>query len=102
MREKFKDVTVGDEQFRVGVVPADRGNWAVMMLAGGKSEDPEIFQKIQDLLLANIQVYRGSGEVSVPVKMYDPSRRNENGDPDPWQDAEDDDAEEADDGQPEL
>ena len=84
MREKFKDVKIGEETFRIGMVPADRGNWAVMMLAGGKSEDPDIFQKIQDLLLSSIQVYRGSGGVSLPVKMYDPSRRDEAGSPDPW------------------
>ena len=84
-REKFKDVTIGSEVFRIGVVPADRGNWAVMMLAGGKSEDPDIFQKIQDLMLANIQVYRGREGASIPVKMYDPMRREDGGGtPDPW------------------
>jgi hypothetical protein len=83
-RDKFKDVKIGDEQFHIGVVPADKGNWAVMMLAGGKSEDPIIFQKIQDLLLSNIQVFRGKEGVSVPMRMYDPARRDDAGNPDPW------------------
>ena len=83
-RDKFKDVKIGDEQFRIGVVPADKGNWAVMMLAGGKSEDPVIFQKIQDLLLSNVQVYRGKDGANIPVRMYDPLRLDDGGNPDPW------------------
>jgi len=83
-RDKFKDVTIGEETFRIGVVPADKGNWAVLMMMGGKSEDPIIFQKIQDLLLSNIQVFRGKDGASLPVKMYDPARRDDAGNPEPW------------------
>ena len=83
-RDKFKDVKIGDEQFRIGVVPADKGNWAVMMLVGGKSENPEIFQKVQDLLLSHIQVFRGKDGASLPMPMYDPTRLNDAGHPDPW------------------
>ena len=83
-RDKFKDVKIGDETFRIGVVPADKGNWAVMMLAGGKSEDPEIFQKVQELLLSNVSVYRGRDGASLPIRMYDPARTDDAGRSDPW------------------
>ena len=83
-REKFKDMKIGEEQFRINVVPADKGNWAVMMMIGGKTEDPEIFQKVQDLLLSNIQVFRGKDGVSIPVRMYDSTRRDDNGNSIPW------------------
>ena len=73
-RDKFKDVKIGDEQFRIGVVPADKGNWAVMMLVGGKSENPEIFQKVQDLLLSHIQGIPARHGASLPMPLYDPTR----------------------------
>ena len=83
-RDKYKDVKVGDEHFRIGVVPADKGNWAAMMLVGGKSEDPAIFEKIQSLVLSNIQVFRGKDGASLPIRMYDSERLDDNGKPDPW------------------
>ena len=74
MRDKFKDIIVGTTEYRIGLVPADVGNWIVLQMTGGKASDFDTFKKIQTFLLERCSVYRGGDGARVPVKVYEAGR----------------------------
>ena len=72
MREKFKDVTVGGRDYRIGLVTASVGNWIVLQLTGGKAAEIEVFTKIQHYLFDLISVYKGDqAGTRLPIRIYD-------------------------------
>ena len=75
MRETFKDVTINGQEFRIDLLPADIGSWAVhQMSAGRASSDFDVYQKLQGLILGRCSIYKGGEEARVPMKIYDSGR----------------------------
>ena len=83
-KDTFKDVTIGDQRYRIEILSADVGNWCATQLAAGRSSNFDIFTKIQGLLLGRCMVYRG--DTNVPMRIYDVDHRTPEGLPAPWLD----------------
>lgn len=73
-KDRFKDFTLKDQTYRLGLVPADIGNWVITQITTGKSADFETFQKIQAFLFERISVYKGEGDTHLPLKIFDGGR----------------------------
>jgi hypothetical protein len=69
---KNKDVKIGEHTYRIGLIPADIGNWCATQMLSGKSATFDTFRAIQGYLLAHCQVLmaEGGGGEPVAVKIY--------------------------------
>jgi hypothetical protein len=73
-KERFKDFTLNERTYRLGLVPADIGNWIITQITTGQSAKFENFSKIQAFLFERISVYKGEGDARLPLKIYDGGR----------------------------
>jgi hypothetical protein len=75
MRQTFKDVTINGREFRIDLLPADIGSWAVHQMSSGRAaSDFEVYQKLQGFILGRCSIYKGGEETRVPMKIYDSGR----------------------------
>jgi hypothetical protein len=56
-----RDVKINNRTFRIFPPSSRHGSWIVAVALGGKSPEPDIFARIQDLLLSKCQYLREDG-----------------------------------------
>lgn len=70
--QKTKDIKINDHTYRIGLVPADIGNWCVTQMLSGKISNFDTYRAVQGYLLAQCHVLMAEGGAGdpVPVKIY--------------------------------
>ena len=72
-RERFKNVTINDREYRIGLVTALEADW-ILNVGLTHATVEGIYERVQNKLFSECSVFLEKGGERIPVKIFDSGR----------------------------
>lgn len=72
--ERYKNVTIGEREFRVGLLSAAKGSWVITQMVSGRATEFDVHQKIQDFLFSECFIVKHADADPIAIRIYGAGR----------------------------